>query len=123
MVIMHTLFAFFVSGLGIGILFDLFRISRKTFKTPNLLIYIEDIIFWILTGLIILFTIFTSTNGEIRFYMIATMIFSCIIYFICISKFFIRINTKIISFIESIIKCIFKPIIKIVNFCKNFFKK
>ena len=53
---------FFIRGICIGILFDIFRISRKTFKTPDLLIYVEDIAFWVLAGLLILFTIFTFTN-------------------------------------------------------------
>ena len=49
---------FTIIGVIISIIFDIFRILRKTFKTPDLITYIEDIIFWILTGLIVLFSIF-----------------------------------------------------------------
>lgn len=59
---LYILIVFFITGICIGILFDIFRISRKTFKTPDLLIYVEDIAFWVLAGLLILFTIFTFTN-------------------------------------------------------------
>ena len=125
MTILHILLSFFIAGICIGILFDLFRISRKTFKTPNILIYIEDILFWILTGLIILFTIFTKSNGEIRLYMIVSMLFSCFMYFFYISKYFIKINTKIISYIVIFIKILLKPITKTIDFCKKItnFKK
>ena len=32
---LYTLFVFILSGAVIGILFDLFRILRKSFKTPD----------------------------------------------------------------------------------------
>lgn len=123
MATMYTIIAFFVTGICIGILFDIFRISRKTFKTLNIVIYIEDVLFWILTGLIILFTIFTFTTGEIRFYMILTMIFACFIYFMSISKYFIKINTKIINFLKSIINFLLKPFKKIFDLLQIFKKK
>ena len=58
---------FIINGIIIGILFDFFRILRKTFKTSDLITYIEDSLFWILTGIIILYSIFVFNNGEIRF--------------------------------------------------------
>lgn len=39
---------FILNGLLIGILFDFFRILRKSFKTPDFITYIQDICFWIL---------------------------------------------------------------------------
>lgn len=120
----NTIPAFFITGILIGILFDIFRISRKTFKTPNIVIYIEDILFWVLTGVLILFTIFTFTTGEIRLYMIVILILGAILYFLSISKYFIKINVKILKYIKSIISFCIKPIIKLtdlINF--NKFKK
>jgi len=114
-----VLIAFFITGICISLLFDIFRISRKVFQTPNILIYIEDILFWILTGVIILFTIFTFTTGEVRFYMILTMLFACFIYFITISKYIIKINTKILCFFKSIINFLLTPLKKIKKILKK----
>ena len=36
---------FFIIGLFIGFIFDIFRSIRKSFKTPDFLVAIEDIIF------------------------------------------------------------------------------
>ena len=58
---------FIINGIIIGVLFDFFRILRKTFKTSDLITYIEDSLFWILTGIIILYSIFVFNNGEITF--------------------------------------------------------
>ena len=60
---------FILTGFIIGILYDVFRILRKSFKTLDIVTYIQDIIFWILTGIILLYSIFTFNNGELRGYI------------------------------------------------------
>ncbi len=117
----YIVLAFFVTGICIGILFDIFRVTRKTFKTPNILIYIEDVLFWILTGILLLFTIFTFTTGEIRLYMIIILLLGSFIYFSIISKYFMLINSKILNFIKSTIIFILNPLKKLRKM-KKFFK-
>ena len=55
---------FIFDGILIGILFDIFRVLRKNFKTPDVVTYLEDILFWILTGVILLYSIFIVADGE-----------------------------------------------------------
>ena len=93
---LYTLFVFILSGAVIGILFDLFRILRKSFKTPDIITYIEDILFWILTGLFLLYIIFKYSFGQLRIYMFVSLIIGIVIYFLTISKYFIKLNIKII---------------------------
>ena len=50
-------------------MFDFFRISRKAIKTPDIITYIQDIIFWLITGAVILVNVFLVSNGELRLYM------------------------------------------------------
>ena len=100
---------FTVNGIIIGLLFDFFRILRKTMKTKDIVTYIEDFIFWILTGAIILYSIFTFNNGEIRFYMFFAILLGAITYLLFVSKYVIKINVTIITFLK-------KVILKIVYF-------
>ena len=93
---------FILNGILIGILFDIFRILRKSFKTSDIVTYIEDIVFWLLTGLITLYFIFTYNNGEIRLYIFLGIVLGTILYMLTISKYFIKINVKIINFIKTI---------------------
>ena len=109
------LLSFFITGICTGVLFDIFRISRKCFKIPNLLIYLEDVLFWILAGVLFIFTVFTFSEGQIRIYMVSTMILGSIIYFISISKYFIIINFKMINILKSIVFFILKPINKLIK--------
>lgn len=100
---LYSLLIFTISGIVIGILFDIFRVLRKSFKTSDFLTYIEDILFWILTGIFLLFVIFKFNNGQIRSYVVIGLILGIVIYILTISKYFIMINVKIITFIKKII--------------------
>ena len=94
---------FILNGILIGLLFDFFRILRKSFKTKDMITYIQDIIFWILTGFIILYSTFTFNNGEIRIFMFIAILLGIIFYMTLISSYVIKINVTIINFIKNII--------------------
>ena len=90
---------FIANGIVIGILFDFFRISRRVVKTGDLMTYIEDLIFWILTGSIILYSIFVFNNGEIRLFMFLAIILGIISYMLLLSSYVIKVNVRIIEII------------------------
>ena len=94
---------FIGSGFLIGIFFDIFRILRKSFKTSDTLTYFEDFLFWIITGIYLIFIIFKFSFGQIRFFMFASLIIGFIIYILTISKYFISLNVKIIKILKTII--------------------
>ena len=110
---------FTINGIAIGILFDIFRILRKSFKTSDIITYMQDLLFWILTGFILLYSIFTFSNGEVRFYMFLGVFLGCLIYMILFSKYFININVKIIKIIKKIVSIIFTPINLTIKFIKK----
>ncbi len=105
---LYLFLIFAVDGIIIGFLFDFFRILRKAVKTPDVITYIEDILFWILTGLLILYSIFTYNNGEIRLFMFLAIVLGILLYVIILSKFVIKLNLIIIDFIKKIFSLIFK---------------
>lgn len=94
---------FIFCGVLIGFLFDIFRILRKSFKTPDTITYIEDIIFWLLTCLLLAYTIFRYNNGEIRFYIFVGIFIGSMLYMLLISKYIVNISVKIICIIKKII--------------------
>jgi len=131
---------------GIGILivliFDIFRVFRKSFKTPDYITYLEDIFFWIIAGFILLYSIFKFNNGSLRLYVFLGIAIGGIIYISTISKYFIKINTAIIILLKKLVinilniitfplkiifkfvrKIFFKPISFIFFNFTNIFKK
>lgn len=114
---------FIITGMSLGIIFDIFRILRKSFKTSDIVTNIEDIIFGIISGIILLTSIFIFNNGELRLYLFLGIIFGIIIYMLFISKYFIKINVAIINFIKKTIILITKPFIFLLKFIKKIFFK
>lgn len=119
----YLFLVFTINGIIIGILFDIFRILRRSFKTADIITYIQDIFFWLLTGLILLYSIFTFSNGEIRFYMFLGVFLGCLLYMLIFSKYFISINVKLILTIKKIFKKIISIIILPIKIIKNIIKK
>lgn len=123
----HLFLIFCINGIIIGLLFDFFRILRRSFKTHDIVTCLQDVLFWILTGFILLYSIFTFNNGEIRLFMFLGVILGCILYILCLSSYIIKINVTIITFFKKIIIKIFNiiciPFKVIYNITRKLFVK
>lgn len=113
---------FTLNGIFIGILFDFFRILRKSFKTINFITNIEDILFWILTGLSIIYCMYNFSDGSLRLFMFLGLGLGLTIYILTLSNFIVKTVVKIISIIKKIITTIiniiifpFKAIFKLIR--------
>ncbi|MDO5555087.1 MAG: spore cortex biosynthesis protein YabQ [Clostridia bacterium] len=93
---------FILDGFLIGVLFDIFRILRKSYKTNDIITYIEDILFWLITASIILYSIFKFNNGELRGFIFIGLGLGTAIYILLFSKIFIKINLFIINIIKKV---------------------
>ena len=114
---------FLLNGVFIGLIFDFFRILRKSFKTTNIITYIQDILFWILTGIIIIFCMYKFSDGEIRFFMLLGIILGFSLYLLMFSSFIIQICVFIIKYIKKIIKYTIKLIISPLSMIYKLFYK
>lgn len=112
---LYSLLIFTITGIIIGVFFDVFRILRRSFKTPDIITYIEDILFWIFTGIFFITVLFKFNDGEIRSYVLLGLIFGIIMYMLVISKYFIKINVKIIEIIKKMLSYPIKIILKIIK--------
>ena len=111
-----TLLIFILTGIVIGFVFDFFRILRRSFKTSDIVTYIQDFLFWIISGAIFLFSIFKFNNGELRAYIFIGTILGVITYMLFLSKCLINLFTKVLIFLKKILSY---PIKCILNFWKN----
>lgn len=110
----YVFFIFLLTGICISLLFDFFRIQRRVFKFNNIIIYIQDIIFWILAGTILFYILIRYTDGVIRIYMFHGLVIGIILYFIFVSKFIVNIFSNFILRV----KYFFKSLV-----CKKINKK
>lgn len=127
---LYNFFIFIVLGLIIALIFDLFRILRKKFKTNNIITYIEDILFWIISGFLIISAVFKFNNGELRLYLFLGILIGIVMYMLLFTKFinliFLKILTPVqilIDFFLSLFKKNYNFINKTIKKCKNKSKK
>ncbi len=119
----YLFFIFIVNGILIGLLFDFFRIARKVFPTKDLVTYIEDVLFWILAGFIVLYSIFIFNNGQLRLFMFLGILLGAIFYMLFISSYIVKINVKILNFLKKIFETIMIPFKFIYKTIHNIFFK
>lgn len=114
----YTFLLFILTGISIGILFDIFRIFRRSFKTVDFITYIQDFLFWVLAGVILLYSIFSFNNGELRGYIFVGVVFGILLYILIFSKLFVKISVQVITTIK---KIVYIPIKFILNIIKKYF--
>ena len=115
---------YMICGCVIGILFDIFRIIRKSFKISDFHTYIEDLVFGIILGLFLIYILFILNKENIRLYMIISISLGIVFYWKTISKYFIDINVRLIRFIKTVLYYILlKPIKLIIKAMKKIFNK
>lgn len=117
--IQNQLFSFFIYvivGILLGFIFDIFRALRKSIKNSTVATNIEDILFVIISFIIITTVVQIISKGELRFYILLGIILGILIYFLSVSKYIIAGETWILKSIIKILKSIY-------NFFIKFFKK
>lgn len=114
---------FFIIGIIIGIIFDIFKVLRKSFKTPDIVTFIEDFIFVILSGILTIFGILKLNGGEIRFFLFLGIFFGILIYILTISNLCVIILYAFVEICKKILKIPFYCIKTLIIHIKTALKK
>jgi spore cortex biosynthesis protein YabQ len=108
----YIFFCTILGGMAIGFLYDIFRITRRTVKTGKTLIYIEDLLFWVFSAVLMSVIIYYCNSGELRFYMFLGALLGAVLYELLFSR--IIINASI--FILNLLFKVLKTIISVVSY-------
>lgn len=114
---------FFIIGIIIGIIFDIFRVIRKSFKTPDILTFIEDFIFLGVTSILIIFSIIKLNGGEVRFYLFLGIFVGILIYSLTISNLCVIILYVFVNICKKIFEIPISCIKNIGKYSKKIIKK
>ncbi len=75
---LSTQFLTMLSMIGMGSLFgamlDTYQRFLKRPKRKSLIVFINDLFFWIIQALLIFYTLFQVNNGELRFYIFLALL-------------------------------------------------
>ncbi len=108
----NVFLAFVLIGIIISFIFDFFRILRCVYKTPDFITILEDVAFWLISGIILLLGIFVLNDGNIRAYLFLGLFSGICVYIVFISKNIMKAGTKILNLFN---KNVFNPIYRVIN--------
>lgn len=100
----------FASGIVTGVLFDIYRLIRGI-KVVRYLVIIEDILFWILSALIVFVFLLYTQYAVLSVYVYMYLILGIICYLWMFSKCFIMVEKKLVGGLFRIIRILFKHIL------------
>ena len=96
-------------GAVMGIVFDFFRALRRNGNTCNIIVYLQDIIFWLIVAVIIITSSFVLNNGELRGYMLIGYVLGAFIYMLTLSKYIKSFFGFILDLISNGLQILCKP--------------
>lgn len=85
-------------GMILAAIYDLFRISRLLIRHSNLVVDLEDLIYWIITAFLVFQTLFRYNQGALRGYAFLGMVLGVILYALTISRVFLFVIKKLLPF-------------------------
>ncbi len=68
------------TGAGLMIWYDLFRLFRLVVRHSWFWIGLEDLIYWVLSGLVVFYLLYRENDGTLRLYVIGTVLVSMVAY-------------------------------------------
>lgn len=87
-----------LAGVITGVFFDIYRLIRG-FENPNkLLTVIQDLLFWVLTSIVVFVFLMYTNEGYVNFYVYVCLIVGVYLYLRQLSKGFINVQYKLLKF-------------------------
>lgn len=96
-----------IGGIVIALIYDIFRIKRKAFKTGKFLTYIEDLLFWLLVAVVMFAMVYYSNEGELRSYLFIGAFIGVVFYAMLLSKPIMNSSLFIINVLRKVFKITF----------------
>ena len=102
-------------GAIMGVVFDFFRALRRNGNTKNIIVYVQDVVFWFIVAVIIITSSFMLNDGELRGYMLIAYLLGALLYMLILSNYIKGTFIFIMNLIEKGFKFITKPICKLTE--------
>jgi len=102
--------SFILEGIAGGVLLDILRAFRHNRTVHNLVVYLEDVLYWIVLGCGVIWLSYVLNTDTIRMYMLLAVFLGMLIYFLTLTK----VMYKVFDFV-----C--RYLLKLIGwFCKIF---
>ena len=99
-------------GIFLGITYDIFRILRSSIKHNTTIVFIEDMIFFLICSVATFYFMMNVSMGQIRIFILIGELIGAILYKITIGNFITKFIVSVINLIKKTIVCLYKMLIK-----------
>ena len=103
-------FIFVVTGMIFSLVFDIFRAIRKIKKPKKNIINIQDMIYFIIIGILLIFLIINMQGEVLRLYLILAIILGIILYIIIVKNKIRDVFVILINKMAGVMEFIFLPL-------------
>lgn len=116
------LYALLLGGV-IGVLYDVFRVSRVAFRLSWLLVLLQDILVFLLAALLLWRYFLLQSSGEVRIFAVLGVLLGWVIYFFTLGCLVMRLASLIIRIITRMTVAILTPVKKTAAVAKKILDK
>lgn len=90
-------------GMMIAVCYDALRILRRIIKHKDIIVNIEDYIFWVIVGIAVFSMIFQNNDGVVRGYIFLALLTGAYTYHKSVSSFLVKYISKILNFVITLL--------------------
>ncbi|MCC3377467.1 spore cortex biosynthesis protein YabQ [Cohnella sp. REN36] len=94
-----TIGAMVLCGLGMGVLFDVYRVASRRLRVSRWLLPALDLLYWVAATIVVFRVLLTSNYGEVRLYVFLGLGIGITGYFGLFSPLVIKLTSWTISFL------------------------
>lgn len=105
-----------VLGAACGFLYDILRIFRRVRTRGYVLTGIEDLLYWMVSAVIMFIFIYKKNGGTVRAYIILGMAAGMLLYEIVLGRFIVKYLSRVLKKIFGFLDKFFGKIFKMVSF-------
>jgi len=104
-------------------IYDVFRIKRRIFGAPGVVVFVDDVTFMICNALIFIINEYSFNNGNIKWYEAPVMLAGFVVYRFTFSVIFIKICFALIDFVKRLTRRLLRPVKKYCKASRAFFAR
>lgn len=99
-----TIAAMLTAGLGMGAVFDGYRVVSNELKFPRWWLPFLDIMYWIAAALVVFRMLYASNNGEVRAYVFLGLALGVLIYYWLFNRVVVSVVRWLIRAVRTLIR-------------------
>ncbi len=102
------LYALFL-GAVLGCLYDVFRITRIAFLVPAVLVLVEDLLFFLLSSIVLFGFMLERSYGQIRWFILLGVTLGWVLYYFTLGSLVMKCSARIIALVRKILTFLWRP--------------